>query len=343
MIWQDIARRLVIFISVFAATSTSSLAAEPIDKPASGPTIGTISWDSLHQGEYVGPPRTPHVPEYRLRVDDELEFTFAAARDAAGVYRLQVGDEIKIQSAVDVAANREVTIQPDGTIDLYLVGPLLAAGLAIDELKKAIDESYKKFYKVSDFSLQRLRTSKRLDDLRSGGQARRVRVAPDGTVALPEIGNVFVQGLSLEEVRREVNERYAEAAPGLSVTPALAARAPRYIFVVGAVERPGRFLLESPTTVLGGLSLAGGWSHSASLRQVTILRRDDDWQLVATTLDLRGVNSGRGPCPASEIVLRDCDVILVPKVTLHGKHDWWGTLLSRGICQPTAVACDSEL
>ena len=28
-------------------------------------------------GEYVARPRTAHVPEYRLRVDDEVEFGYA--------------------------------------------------------------------------------------------------------------------------------------------------------------------------------------------------------------------------------------------------------------------------
>ena len=37
---------------------------------------GPISWQSLAQGEYVGPAREPHVPEYQLRVDDELEFVY---------------------------------------------------------------------------------------------------------------------------------------------------------------------------------------------------------------------------------------------------------------------------
>jgi polysaccharide export outer membrane protein len=177
----------------------------------------------------------------------------------------------------------------------------------------------------------------------TGGENLALRVAPDGTVSLPEIGSVSVQGLSVEELRREINERYAEAVPGVSVTPILAARAPRHLFVVGAVQRPGRFLLESPTTVLAGLSLAGGWTHGANLRQVVVLRRDENWQLVATTLDLRGASSGRGPCPANDIFLRDSDVIVVPKSSLHhAKHDWWRPLVPKSFCPP-AADCESEL
>src|SRR5256885_788978 len=33
---------------------------------------GPIPWQAFAQGEYTGPARLPHVPEYRLRVDDEI-------------------------------------------------------------------------------------------------------------------------------------------------------------------------------------------------------------------------------------------------------------------------------
>src|SRR5688572_1728979 len=127
---------------------------------------GPIPWQALSQGEYLGPARTPHVPDYRLRVDDEIEFVYVLSRAEEGEYRLQVGDALKISSSIDAAVNREMTIQPDGTIDLYLIGPVKAARMTVEELKGQIDERYKKFYKVADFSLQRTRTNTRLDDLR---------------------------------------------------------------------------------------------------------------------------------------------------------------------------------
>ncbi|MCA9262070.1 MAG: hypothetical protein KDA61_22790, partial [Planctomycetales bacterium] len=32
---------------------------------------GCVNWQAFAQGEYVGHARLPHVPEYRLRVDDQ--------------------------------------------------------------------------------------------------------------------------------------------------------------------------------------------------------------------------------------------------------------------------------
>jgi len=312
---------------------------------------GPIPWQALSQGEYIGPARLPHVPDYRLRVDDEVEFIYVLTRAEEAAYRLQVGDALKISSSVDAAAGREVTIQPDGTIDLYLIGPLKAARLTVEELKGLIDERYRKFYKVSDFSIQRVKTNTRLEDIRdavdnrffSGGQGRRVRVTPDGNVSLPEIGSVYVQGLSLDEARREVNERYAAVVQGLSVTPTLAQRAPRYVYVVGEVPRPGRFTLESPTTVMGAISLAGGWNNGANLRQIVVFRRADDWRLLATKIDIRGALYAKRPSPADEIFLRDCDVVVVPKSSIQATDDVMELVFSRGIYRIFPVLIDTEL
>ncbi len=312
---------------------------------------GPIPWQALSQGEYIGPARLPHVPDYRLRVDDEIEFIYVLTRAEEAAYRLQVGDAVKVASSIDPAANREVTVQPDGTIDLYLLGPLKAARLTAAELKAQIDERYKKYYKVADFSIQRTKTNTRLEDLRdavdnrffSGGQGRRVRVTPEGTVALPEIGNVYVQGLSLDEVRREVNERYAEVVQGLSVTPALAQRAPRFVYVVGEVSKPGRFTLESPTTVMGAISLAGGWNNGANLRQIVVFRRAEDWRLLATKIDIRGALYGKRPSPADEIFLRDSDVVVVPKSSIQATDDLLELVFSHGIYRTFPVTFFSRL
>src|SRR6476469_2003840 len=76
---------------------------------------GPIPWQAFGQGEYVGPARSPHVPEYRIRVDDEIEFVYSLKRDGVNrPYLLDVGDEIQIESLIDEKLNRKVMVQPDG-------------------------------------------------------------------------------------------------------------------------------------------------------------------------------------------------------------------------------------
>src|SRR5688572_22859042 len=58
-----------------------------------------IPWQAFAHGEYIGPHRTEHVPEYRLRVDDQLQFVYRLTREETNTpYELNVGDEIKVES-----------------------------------------------------------------------------------------------------------------------------------------------------------------------------------------------------------------------------------------------------
>ncbi len=45
---------------------------------AAGKQPGWIAWQAYAQGEYVGHARLAHVPEYRLRVDDQLDMLYRA-------------------------------------------------------------------------------------------------------------------------------------------------------------------------------------------------------------------------------------------------------------------------
>jgi polysaccharide export outer membrane protein len=165
----------------------------------------------------------------------------------------------------------------------------------------------------------------------AGGQNRQARVTPEGTIALPAIGSVPVQGMTLSELKRELDERFAAEVEGIEVTPVLLTRAPRYAYVLGEVRTPGRYTLEGPTTVMQMIALAGGWNVGANTRQIVVFRRGDDWRLLATMLDLRGALYGKMPCPADEIWVNDSDVIVIPKSPILVLDDIINLVFTRGI------------
>lgn len=281
-----------------------------------------IPWQRYAQGEYVGHERLRHVDQYRLRVDDELEFIFRLTRtETSRPYQLNVGDEIRIESLGDAALNRDLVVQPDGYITLPLINEVRATQHTIPQLRDEIVQLYQKFYKEPAITVTPLRLNTRLEDLRAtsdarfgfGGQSRRAKVTPEGTIQLPALGNVPVQGMTLFEVQRELHERLGRRFEGMEITPVLTQRAPRYIYVVGEVRTPGRYELTGPTTAMQAISLAGGWIYGGNLWNTVVFRRGDDWRLMATKLDLRGPLYGKRPCPADEIWLNDSDIVLVPK------------------------------
>ena len=300
-----------------------------------------VAWQAYAQGEYVGHERLPHVSEYRLRVDDQLDLLYRLTREETPTpYKLNVGDEVRIESITDPALNRDLIVQPDGTITLRLLGQVHATGRTVTQLRDVLDEVYRKYYKVPGITVTPLKVNTKLEDLRAtvdrragigGGQGQVVRVTPEGTIALPAIGSVYVQGLTLGEARHEISERYRNEIEGIEVVPVLVLRAPRFVYVLGEVRAPGRYEMVAPTTVLQALSMAGSWNVGAYLKHVVVFRRGDDWRLIATKLDLHAALFGKQPCPPSEIWLSDSDVVIVPKSPILEADDFINLTFTRGI------------
>jgi polysaccharide export outer membrane protein len=302
-----------------------------------GPTADFQEWA---QGEYVGRARLSHVPTYRLRVDDQLDFVFRVTRDKiSGPYKLNVGDEVMIESAAEGELRRTVTVLPDGSITLPLVGSIQASGMSVGQLRDHLDEDYKKFFNTPSMTVTPIKVDTQLEDLRYtvsgrsgfGGQVLQGRVTPEGTIQLPAVGSVPAQGLTLDEFKVELAERFAEEIQGVEVMPVLRQRAPRYVYVLGEVRSPGRFELQAPTTVMQAISMAGSWTVGGKIANVVVFRRGDDWRLIATSLDLSQALLGKSPCPAAEIWVSDADLIIVPKSKILRADNFIDLVFTRGI------------
>lgn len=313
---------------------------------------GQVDWQAYAQGEYVGHERSPHVPEYRIRVGDLIAFLYRMTREETGLpYELQVGDQIRVESLTGDSGSeaggsggndnirRDLIVQPDGTISLPLLGQVRATRRTIQSLRDELEESYKKYYKVPAITITPLRVNTKLVDLLATVDARRgagglqfqLTVTPAGKVYLPALGSVMAQGLTLDELKYEIDARYDATIPGVEVTPLLVQRAPRFVFVLGEVRQPGQFVLQGPTTLMGTIALAGGWNQGANLRQVVVFRRSDDWRLLATMLDIRGSLYGRRPTPADEIWINDSDIVVVPKSPIQAVDEVIDQFFTRGL------------
>jgi polysaccharide export outer membrane protein len=310
-----------------------------------------VDWQAYAQGEYVGHERSAHVPEYRIRVGDLLAFLYRLTREETGQpYELEVGDQIRVESltgdrggnaagATNDNIRRDLIVQPDGTISLPLLGQVRATRRTIESLRDDLEKRYTQYYKVPAITITPLSVNTKLTDLLetvdarfgTGGLQFRLTVTPAGKVYLPALGSVMAQGLTLDELKYEIDARYNAKIPGVEVTPLLVQRAQRYVFVLGEVPRPGRFVLEGPTTLMGAIAMSGGWNQGANLRQVVVFRRGDDWRLLATMLDIRGALYGRRPTPADEIWINDSDIVVVPKSPIQAADEVIDQFFTRGL------------
>jgi polysaccharide export outer membrane protein len=305
-----------------------------------------IPWSLFGPGEYVGPARPAHIETYYLRVNDFLTLTFIESRKkSAEHYRIGVGDQLQIEwlqgaGNAETRLDRKLLVQPDGTVTLPLIGEVTAAGKTINDFRDEVVASYSKYQREPQITVTPLTVNVAVQDVlkavtsksASSGQTQDVRVTPEGTIQAAGIGSVYVQGLTLDELRSELEARYAEAyGPGLAVSPQLTERATSYVFMGGEVRAPGRYTLEGPTTVMQAISMAGGWNNGGNVRQVVVFRRDENWCLKATKIDVRAPLYGNDPCPTNDVWLRENDLVLVPKTKILCATDLIELYFTRGV------------
>ncbi len=102
---------------------------------------------------------------------------------------------------------------------------------------------------------------------------RTVTVAPDGYLSLDGVGDVYVAGKSLAEVRTALHAVYEKILHDPIVNVDLNTFQKPYFMVSGQVGRPGKFdLLGQKVTVVEALAMAGGETQRAKTTQVLLFR-----------------------------------------------------------------------
>ena len=103
-----------------------------------------------------------------------------------------------------------------------------------------------------------------------------VRVSEDGTITLPLLGQIEVDGLTLAELEHKLatllEKSYLKNA---QVTVFIKEYQSKQVSVIGAVKKPGNYELKGKQTLLQVLSLAGGLTEEASDRIVVIRQYSD--------------------------------------------------------------------
>ena len=137
-------------------------------------------------------------------------------------------------------------------------------------------------------------------------------VADDGTLSVPLAGAVPVSGLSPTEAggRIEAALKSAKILVDPHVTLTVTQSRSQRVSVLGQVGTPGRYAVESNTSILDLLAQAGGITAGGS-DIVFILRQDKDGKEARYPVDLKGLATGSGAIPA--LTLRGGDSVFVPK------------------------------
>ena len=96
----------------------------------------------------------------------------------------------------------------------------------------------------------------------------------DGTILFPELGSVFVAGLTFKEVKDKLSNMIDQSYIGVNVDISLQNLSAKKISIVGAVDSPGTYLVNPFSTITGALAYSGGISDIGSLRDIKLIRSD---------------------------------------------------------------------
>lgn len=136
-------------------------------------------------------------------------------------------------------------------------------------------------------------------------------VADDGTIPVPLAGNVQVAGLSPSQAGQHIAAAFSRGKYLVDphVTVFLVQFRSQQVSVLGAVHAPGRFVIESKTTLLDLLAQAGG-TNDNSASQIVLLRANKNGAITRYPIEMAGLSHENMPLPT--LALRGGDTIFVP-------------------------------
>lgn len=262
-----------------------------------------------------------------------LSFALLAAVAASAMqgedYQIGPRDLLEIRVFDLDELNATVRVSEAGTIELPVIGELLAAGHTQNSLAQAIEEALSGFVRdpqvfvfVREYQSQRIsiigavrtpgthqmvgRTTLLeaisdaggVDPMESSGKVRILREGLTGAPIEIDLSVLLEEGNTAYNIRLK---------PGDVVN--VVVKEAFTIYVSGQVRTPGSFTLRESVTLLKAISLAGGLAERAAAGKVRIVRAKEDGTQEVINVNLDDLQDGKVP----DIEIRPNDIIVVPE------------------------------
>ncbi len=149
----------------------------------------------------------------------------------------------------------------------------------------------------------------------------KLKVSPEGTIRIPNVGPVKVSGRTVEEAGRSIKSAVSQVYQGVSsgetkINVSLGNIRSIRVTVIGDAVRPGTYTLPSLATAFNVLYACGGPSEAGSMRNVKVIRGGKQ---IATIDVYKFLTDGVIP---NNVLLHDEDVIRIEpykiRVTIKG-------------------------
>lgn len=143
----------------------------------------------------------------------------------------------------------------------------------------------------------------REDELTTRGQ-----LSGDGTISMPLIGSVRIEGLTTDQAAAAITRKLADGylvKPEVSVS--IEARLRKTVTILGQAQRPGVFEIPAhrQLTLVEAIGMAGGVTRIGNAKKISLKHAGGRVE----TVNLKDITTGKG----ADIPLRDGDVVTIPE------------------------------
>jgi len=260
---------------------------------------------------------SPEFYHYILNTGDAISVMI---QRPPGQYHLSNGDAINVTVQRFSDLNFQAIINPEGNIIVPLLGNLHLQGLTLDAAKEKIRSTLDHYVVEPKVTLSLITQHQDL--------SFQTTIAIDGSIIVPQVGKLSLQGLSLEAAQEKIRLATSKILPEPIVAVALLQPRPVQITVTGEVFRPGIYTINASVPhIVDVLPLVGGTTLAADLRKVQVRRKLADGLILSQNIDLYSVLlNGNAP---PNLRLQDGDAIIVPHREVANDKSYDRNLISR--------------
>jgi len=98
-------------------------------------------------------------------------------------------------------------------------------------------------------------------------------VRPDGAISFPLIGDVQAAGKTAAQIKAEMSDKLIRYVPDLTLSLEVRQINSMIIYVIGKVNSPGRFVMNTNVNVLQALATAAGLNPFAKRNKIKVFRQ----------------------------------------------------------------------
>jgi protein involved in polysaccharide export with SLBB domain len=261
-------------------------------------------------------------------------------KSSSSTYMVEVGDILGITISPADELSREVVVQPEGTIELPLVGIKKAKDLTLDQLTENLTKAFSKYLSNPKVQVSIRQFSKR--QIFITGETKAV-----GAYEYKENLHLLEFISSLGGFNEDANRREIKVYRGPSTKKEThivnvediiksgdfskdflletgdiieVSKAYNKICVLGAIARQGYYEYHDNYHLLELVSEAGGFSEDASISDINLIRLKQDKTKVVSHVNLTKILAGK----EDDVLVQSGDTIYIPKRNI-AKAGWFAS------------------